>query len=84
MDGVITERLADFISLVPFLSSQGGPWLGISPRQTHLQLATEYFQNPNGPDGYRRRKILLPAPHFSTFSEAHHEYKTHLFASTLP
>ncbi|KAG5219915.1 hypothetical protein IMY05_C4722000100 [Salix suchowensis] len=87
VDGVITERLTDFISLVPVLSPQAP--LGYASAHDKLtyqiahlfqclrecldQLAAEYLKMD--PMDIVDERILLPAPHFSSFSNAHHEYK---------
>ncbi|KAJ8694013.1 hypothetical protein PTI98_008946 [Pleurotus ostreatus] len=87
VDGVITERLTGFISLVPLLSSQAP--LGHASAHDKLtyqiahffqclrecsdQLAAEYLKMD--PMDIVDERILLPAHHFSSFFNAHHEYK---------
>ncbi|KAF7419191.1 hypothetical protein PC9H_001777 [Pleurotus ostreatus] len=97
VEGVITERLTDIISLVPVLSSQeplGHPsardqlayriaHLFICLRECLDQLADEYTNMPSLPAA--DHLTLVPCPHFSSFRADDFDYKLiyrhRLFAS---
>ncbi|KAL0955361.1 hypothetical protein HGRIS_001609 [Hohenbuehelia grisea] len=87
IDGVVSERLTDMISLVPVLSSQapiGHPsphdklvfqiaHLFSSLQQCLDQLACEYLSmSPR--EGPVDDRLLLPKPHFSSFSSGDTQY----------